>query len=345
MINNIRFAAPFLVFFMARLVFKLLHEEELSSCYSTGYFLARHRTMLGCPAEVVLSIQGSQVEMVERRWQDTREEAVTVSSWECLGNGSVQFKWDGPNKVEGYFSEEGDKLILTTEDETGWDIQRISQERASQLKKKDPLCNIPNPYQKKVPGKLVILTGVPGSGKSSIARWLRDHAGFVYYEHGAFYCGANPYFKGVDSTKESIPLVGEGMKKRFNTILNGQLSFPGEKAYKEALLEFSREIIRERNRLGGDWIIAGIFRPDQIESLQTMLGEELQTIVLMLDSKMQEERLIARNDNDGLVSWYLFASKSFNTAWLKERTRKVVEDENSTAEDNARKVLDMIFVN
>ena len=90
----------------------------------------------------------------------------------------------------------GDKPVLTTEGQTGWNIERIEREQANYLEIKHPLDNIPNPYEKKAPGKLVILTGVMGAGKTSIAKWLRDHTSLVQYDVNAFFCGANPYFTG-----------------------------------------------------------------------------------------------------------------------------------------------------
>ena len=317
--------------------------KDASDCPSTGYYLARHHTILGCPDDRVLSVQGGKVEVVKRRWQDSMEAAVSVGSWECKENGSVLFEWkngQGLEQVSGYFIENGDKLILTTKGQTGWEINMIEREEANHLKRKDPVDNIPSQYEKKPPGKLVILTGVAGSGKSSIAKWLQVNAGFVSYDNDAFYCGANPYITGLFAPKDNIPLVGEGMGQRLKTYSDEKL----RGLHEQTFLEFSREIKRERNRLGGDWVIFGIFLPDEIESLQTFLGEEITTVLLRLDSKMQEKRLVARhgNNDSGFVKWALLTGESFHSVWASEKVKNIFQNERSTIEENTEKVLNII---
>ena len=68
-------------------------------CPSTGYYLARH-TGLGCSDDRVLSVQNGRVEVVKRRFQDSREGSMSVGRWECKGNGTVLFEWKNEQGLE-----------------------------------------------------------------------------------------------------------------------------------------------------------------------------------------------------------------------------------------------------
>ena len=127
------------IFLLAILVHIIL-EDYGASCSTNRYYLAKHSTIHGCPIDCILTIQGKQVEVVKRRWQDTMEGATTVGRWDCGDNGTVKFTWEG-QEVYGYFSKDGERLYLDTEKERGWQIERISKEEADKLKRKDPLKN------------------------------------------------------------------------------------------------------------------------------------------------------------------------------------------------------------
>ena len=230
-------------------------------CPSEGYYLALQPTTLGFSHERVMSLRGNKVEVTRRRWQNSLEEANSVGMWKCGGNNAVEFDWGDGQVIHAHFSEDREEIIPDNKTSVWWRIKRISHEEANKLRKKDPINEIPCPYKKNPPGMLLILTGVPGSGKSSIAMWLRDHAGFVYYEGDAFCSGLNPYVMGVDSKeamKTQTALVGEGMERRLYLVVNKTRAHSTDaNAQNTFLLEFATEIKRERKRLGGNWAISG----------------------------------------------------------------------------------------
>ena len=120
-------------------------------------------------------------------------------------------------------------------------------------------------------GKLLWLTGPPGLGKSTTAQLLGRKHGYVYYEGDCFMSGKNPYIP-LDAPNPSMVQVkqkflrGKGAEERMKT-LNGITSLfmdlmQGKGYDKELLKKFytlqCEDILRERNRIGGDWAIATV---------------------------------------------------------------------------------------
>ena len=132
----------------------------------------------------------------------------------------------------------------------------------------------PLPYkiQPKDVGKLLWITGAPGVGKSTTAQLLAKTAGYVYYEADCFTCCKNPYVP-LDAEEPSIAdlfqkcLVGEGLEERrevcketqeeFGKLIGGKKQFEKEvgRRFNELLCA---NIEKERKRIGGDWVIAGV---------------------------------------------------------------------------------------
>ena len=120
MINSSALKISLLAIFLYMLFGDYYHKVSLADCPSTGYYLAKH-SGIECSDDRVLSVQNGRVEVVKRRFQDSREGSMSVGRWECKGNRTVLFEWkneQGLEQVSGYLIENGHKLVLTTEGET-----------------------------------------------------------------------------------------------------------------------------------------------------------------------------------------------------------------------------------
>ena len=85
----------------------------------------------------------------------------------------------------------------------------------------DPIAAPPSPYplEPERKGKLLLIHGAPGLGKSTTAQLLSRQHGWVYYEADCFFSLRNPYVP-ADVLEPSLAqtkqrkLVGEGSEKR-----------------------------------------------------------------------------------------------------------------------------------
>ena len=129
------------------------------------------------------------------------------------------------------------------------------------------------PLQSGPPGLLLWLTGAPGSGKSTTAQLLARNHGWVYYDVDCFGDLRNPFIHPDTSnptmaTARQRPLVGPGRQERqeicreaftaWESFLNKEeISESGWSSIERFLDALCEEILRQRDRLGGDWAVAG----------------------------------------------------------------------------------------
>ena len=78
--------------------------------------------------------------------------------------------------------------VETIKYQTPTDLKKLSDDRESI---KAPSCSYK--IQPKNQGKLVWLSGPPGSGKSTTGQLMGRHAGYVYYEADCMMYGLNPF--------------------------------------------------------------------------------------------------------------------------------------------------------
>jgi len=276
--------------------------------YSTSYY------KVGQFATV--SVYGYNLTIRERRWLETEEEGEYSTVWEQAEEvDTVVARWKD-QVVRGVISKyDGHIELYSPSYLNGSEIEQISPEEAHELNLKDPVEAPPNPYtiQPSNLAKYVFISGPPGAGKSSIAAWLSVNAGYVYYEGDSFMEGLNPYVPANASepslaVQEQHPLVGIGMHRRKDIMdrfsenfdaLNGDYSKVDRGVVDDFLSSFANDITKERNRVGGDWIIAFAV-PDQMsrDLLRSQLGNDLVFVVLTLSPDLQEERLAGRHLDD-----------------------------------------------
>ena len=188
-------------------------------------------------------------------------------------NIKIMFSY-GKNVTEyGVLSQDG--LKITTKCLMGiCEMKWITEEEAQALEDEgDPITAPPGDYkiQPDYQGKFLWLTGSPGVGKSTSAMLLGKNHGYVYYEGDCFAGVKNPYVpKDAENPSTAQlyqkPLRGEGQEKRRKVVVKGMNAcmemIKGKDFEIEEFREFyscmCEDIIRERKRIGGDWVVASV---------------------------------------------------------------------------------------
>jgi len=239
----------------------------------------------------------------------------------CKSTGKSHYvvKIENPAKPEdqafGVVSDNG--KIITAKGEFGfiYTMEWIDEEEAKALKNaseddKDPYEAPPNHYTLKPGhvGKLIWISGPPGSGKSTTARRMMETQGFVHYEGDCFLHNRNPYppltknsaidevfaanaakyLKGIP--KEITAALGRS-EKEWKKAMEGTDDYD----VSEPMSLMCENILKERKRVGGDWVVAFAVTSRKLRDLiKEKLGPELVFVVLDVDKDLQRERLEPR---------------------------------------------------
>jgi len=188
----------------------------------------------------------------------------------------------------------------------------ISEEEAEKIESDGDPINAPlcpyEPQPSKV-GKCIWIAGAPGTGKSTAASILGRNHGYIYYEGDCFASIKNPYIPTSHKAPsmaqvDQRPLVGPGLEERKRIALAGweaMISYMGGKCGPDALCELffhqSLDVARERKRLGGDFVVAGVAPSRKLRDLiRKNIGEDIVIIVLEMDREMSMDRLRKRHD-------------------------------------------------
>jgi len=259
--------------------------------------------------------------------------------FDLTGKESYDLCVTDPTKPEdelfGVVNEDGKVVTFMARFGFVFTLELIEEAEAKALKDaaendKDPVDAPPNHYTLRPGhvGKFVFISGAPGFGKSSTARRMMEKEGFVYYEGDCFMGHKNPYLppgnnsaidallaakhlKGVSKErKEAVKNAG----KEWMKVVNGE-DFNLDDLYSN----MCEDILRERNRVGGDWVVAQAVPTRHLRDLiKSKLGPELLFVVLNLDEDHHRERLGPRTQQ---------FSEEIVDVWMKIKFEPGEDDE------------------
>ena len=194
--------------------------------------------------------------------------------------------------------------------------EKISREEAEEIlrSESDPVLCPPGPYrlQPGLEGRLLWISGDPGTGKSASAQALARLQGYVYYEVDCFPKLRNPYIPLEESNPSVVqdmmtPLAGPGCDERrevvesvrdlWRKIVTQQEQLEEEEwdrlgRYYNLLCE---NIKTERRRIGGDWAVPGCLLHRRIRDfIRANLGPQVVIVVLRMAEDGVRSRILER---------------------------------------------------
>jgi len=170
---------------------------------------------------------------------------------------------------------------------------------------------VPYPLQPGKKGKIVFMSGPPGSGKSTIAGIIAKQEKFVFYEGDGFFLGFNPYVfpneSQVEARSEKPALIGAGMAARgeamvgwlFNQYQLAQNETTNRAPTNQYFTLMAENIKAEKERVGGDWIVAFALKKRLDRDIfRKVIGSDLLSIVLDISLELVKERLEGRGKGE-----------------------------------------------
>jgi len=220
-----------------------------------------------------------------------------------------------PDMIDlGILYDNGNKSVLKGGAGVSQLIKLTEEEYIAFLNDFDPIESPPNNYkiQPENQGKLIWITGPPGTGKSTTAQCLaRDH-GYVYYEADCFASLKNPYIP-LDIENPSMGqmhqkiLGGPGFAERkaliSRTVKVWQDFANGRDYDKDLMIEYysslAMDISKEKKRIGGDWAVASVLMTKDVrQHLQKIFGSDLIIVSLTMSNNDRRARVLKRHQGD-----------------------------------------------
>ena len=274
--------------------------------------------------------------------------------------------WGGVWLTKGVVSEDGKRItvMMTAANEFGF-FEKITEEDYTMFKNMKDKANAPLNHYKIQPefqGRLLWVTGVPGSGNSTTGLFLSRMSGYVYYETDAFGSLSNPYIPpyldepSLATTKQT-PLM-EVPKDRIDAVAKGRKEYQkviaGEtydlKTVEDYYTAMCKDIKNERKRMGGNWVVTGAVPTRALRNhIRKQIGLDLVFIFLDMTNEDQIKRIITRSGDDGddgvgnIKKWVTTVNRIYEPAAIDEDgTISVKIDNTMSREDVVDKMLNLI---
>ena len=202
---------------------------------------------------------------------------------------------------------------------------------------------VPFPLNPGKPGKLVVITGTPGAGKSTTAGAIAKTGNWVYYEGDGFIMGFNPYLapneNQVAARSEKPALIGPGMAQRGKVVK----SFWDDQDVDGSCYKLMAEDIKkERQRVGGNFVVAMFCQRGDRDIFRQVLDDVI-FVVLDIQYDLVKARLRKREDDRNTADWLATEQSRFEQAQSDEpRTFTFAITKGSTVEQNADAILHLI---
>ena len=304
------------------------------------------------------------------KYLDSEEDAEHPMTWVANGCFSLMITFRGETE-KAWISPDKKIIVGIPGLQPFHGMVWITPEEAAEIRSrpKQPVTapEVPFPLNPGKPGKLVVITGTPGAGKSTTAATIAKRANWVYYEGDGFTFGYNPYAATPNESQEdecsSAPaLIGPGMADRWEALrgayLNGQQLEANLTTDRSPTFHYFRlkaeDIKKERERVGGNFIVAdAISERCNRDVIREVLDDAI-FVVLDIPDDLLKERLKNReiDRNLGCLTWLqsmarlqgmVEDSHKFEAAQIDEpRTVAFRITKESTEEQNAEAILDLI---
>merc|ERR1711936_664352 len=294
-------------------------------------------------------------DLISLKFLNSEADADHAMSWEEKGDGCLTITFRGET-AEAKISEDGKTITGGPGSLAFGDMTWITPEEAAVIRTrpKQPADapTVPYPLRPGKPGKLVIFTGPPGSGKSTTAGAIANMEGWIYYECDGFLCGCNPYIlpseSQVEARGEKPALIGPGMnarKEAFKSyMLNQQALETGQTTDRTPTDAYFRlmaeDIKRERARVGGDWVVAFALPLRRDRDVFREILPDATFVVLDISFDLVKERLSGREDDDMMMEVLASLHGNYQPAQRDEQETLPYQIlKGVTVEENARNIL------
>jgi len=240
--------------------------------------------------------------------EDQSEQEMKLEEKE--GEGEVAVTLLGET-VDGRVNKEGNRITGTKGLLAFFPLVWIPEAEAERLqgRLKDPIFApiVPYPMQPTKQGRLVFISGPPGSGKSTIASIIAERERSVFYEGDGFLLGFNPYLapgeNQVIARGSKHALIGPGMRERLRAMMGFAAFVFGQSTDVQLKTKFltllAEDIAREKQRVGGSWVVTFSIRDRADRDIfRRILGEQVHFVVLNIDLELQSERLSGRSPGE-----------------------------------------------